>query len=166
VSVNARVLVVGPGQDPTSFLNPYRVLVSDIVLLVGGGDAKPIRELKDLPVVGVELRLRPVAPLGGRRVAVFTAGPAPVDHLDGEVVHVSRNLADRAALRDELQHVDADVYLVEIKAAAIDVVAEAAAERGVECLFAENEVRPLPGEPDLDAELLSLAQAAQKEPVA
>jgi cyclic 2,3-diphosphoglycerate synthetase len=166
VSVNARVLVVGPGQDATEFLNPYRVLVSDIVLLVGGGDAKPIQELKDVPVVGVELRLRPVAPLEGRRVAVFTAGPAPVDHLDGEVVHVSRNLADRAALRDELQHVDADAYLVEIKAAAIDVVAEAAAERGVECLFADNEVRPLPGEPDLDAELLSLAEAAQKEPVA
>jgi cyclic 2,3-diphosphoglycerate synthase len=166
VWVNARVLVVGPGQDATEFLNPYRVLVSDLVLLVGGGDAQPIKELKDIPVLGVELRLRPVVPLEGRRVAVFTAGPAPVDHLDAEVVHVSRNLADRAALREELGHVEADAYLVEIKAAAIDVVAEAAAARGVECLFADNEVRPLPGEGDLDAELLSLAEAAQKEPVA
>ena len=51
-------------------------------------------------MIPVELRLRPVEPLAGRRVAVFTAGPAPVDHLDAEVVHVSRNLADRAALRD------------------------------------------------------------------
>ena len=165
VWVNARILVVGPGQDATEFLNPYRVLVSDLVLLVGGGVAQPIRELKDIPVIGVELRLRPVVPLEGRRVAVFTAGPAPVDHLDAEVVHVSRNLADRAALREELEHIEADAYLVEIKAAAIDVVAEAAAKGGVECLFADNEVRPLPGEPDLDAELLSLAEAAQKEPV-
>jgi cyclic 2,3-diphosphoglycerate synthetase len=166
VWVNARILVVGPGQDATEFLDPYRVLVCDLVLLVGGGDAKPIRELKDIPVIGVELRLRPAEPLAGRRVAVFTAGPAPVDHLDAEVVHVSRNLADRRALREELQDIDADAYFVEIKAAAIDVVAEAAAERGIECVFADNEVRPLPGEPDLDVELLSLADAAQKEPVA
>jgi cyclic 2,3-diphosphoglycerate synthase len=166
VAVSSRILVVGPGQDATAYLNPYRVLVSDLVLLLGGGEATPIRELKDVPVLRAELRLRPVVPLAGRRVAVFTAGPAPVDHLDAEVVHVSRNLADRAALREELKHVDADAYLVEIKAAAIDVVAEAAAERGVECLFADNAVRSLPGEPDLDAELLALAEAAQKEPVA
>ena len=35
---------------------------------------------------------------------------------------------------------DADVYLVEIKAAAIDLVAEAALRRGAEVVFAENEV--------------------------
>jgi len=162
VSVSARILVVGPDQDATAYLNAYRVLVSDLVLLVGGGDSEPIRELKDVPVVGVELRLRSTVPLAGRRVAAFTAGPAPVDHLEGDVVHVSQSLADRAALREELKRVDADVYLVEIKAAAIDVVAEAAVARGVECAFLDNEVRPLPGEPDLDAELLSLAETLQQ----
>ena len=156
VSVDGRVLVVGPGQDATAYLNPYRVLVSDLVLLMGGGEAAPIRELKDVPVIPVELRLRPATPLDGKRVAVFTAGPAPVDHLDAEVVHVSRNLADRAALREELKAVDADAFLVEIKAAAIDVVAEAAVERGIECVFAANDVRPLEPGVDLDAELLSL----------
>ena len=100
------------------------------------------------------------------RVAVFTAGPAPVDHLDGDVVHVSRNLADRAALREELQRVDADVFLIEIKAAAIDVVAEAALERGAECVFAMNDVQPIDGAVDLDAELLALADAATAQPVA
>ena len=105
-------------------------------------------------MIPVELRLRPATPLDGKRVAVFTAGPAPVDHLDAEVVHVSRNLADRAALREELKSVDADVFLVEIKAAAIDVVAEAAVERGIECVFAANDVRPLEPGVDLDAELL------------
>ena len=166
VSVSGRILVVGPGQDATAYLNAYRVLVSDLVVLLGGGDPAPIRALKDVPVVGIELRLRPLSPLAGRRVAVFTAGPAPVDHLDAEVVHVSRSLADRAALREELQGIEAEVFLVEIKAAAIDVVAEAAAARGVECVFADNEVRPLPGEPDLDAELLALADAAAAQPVA
>jgi cyclic 2,3-diphosphoglycerate synthetase len=46
--------------------------------------------------------------------------------------------------------VDADTYVVEIKAAAIDMVAEAALERGVKLVFADNEVVPLPGETDLD----------------
>jgi len=162
VSVDGRVLVVGPGQDATAYLNPYRVLVSDLVLLMGGGETAPIRELKEVPVIPVELRLRPVTPLAGRRVAVFTAGPAPIDHLEAEVVHVSRSLGDRAALREELKGIDADAFLVEIKAAAIDVVAEAAVERGIECVFAANDVRPLDPGVDLDAELLSLS----REPVA
>jgi cyclic 2,3-diphosphoglycerate synthetase len=166
VDVNARILVVGPGQDATAYLNAYRVLISDLVLLVGGGEAEPIRELKDVPVIGVELRLRPVEPISGRRVAVFTAGPAPVDYLDADVVHTSRNLANRTALREELEEIDAEVYLTEIKAAAIDVVAEAAAERGAEIVFAANEVVSLAGEPDLDEQLIALADEAAAQPVA
>jgi cyclic 2,3-diphosphoglycerate synthetase len=132
------------------------VLVSDLVVLVGGGDVEAIRRLKDVPVVPAELQLRPAAPLAGRRVAVFTTGPAPTEHLDGELVAVSRNLADRAKLREDLARTtDADVYLVEIKAAAIDVVAEVAAERGVEVVFADNEVVA----PELDAAILSLVPA-------
>jgi cyclic 2,3-diphosphoglycerate synthetase len=155
VDVDARILVSGSGHDPTAYLNAYRVLVSDLVVLVGGGDAGAIRRLKDIPVVPAELRLRPAAPLGGRRVAVFTTGLAPTEHLDAELVAVSRNLADRARLREDLARTDADVYLVEIKAAAIDVVAEAAAERGVEVVFADNEVVA----PELDAAILSLVPA-------
>ena len=45
---------------------------------------------------------------------------------------------------------------MEIKAAAIDVVAEVAQERGVEVVFAENEVVPRPGEPALDGAILKL----------
>ena len=83
------------------------------------------------------LRLAPIAPLEGR-VAVFTAGATDVSHLDADVVHVSANLADRTALRAEL--VDADTYLVELKAAAIDVVAEHALERGIRVVLAANEL--------------------------
>ena len=140
VEVDARILVSGKGHDPTGHLNAYRVLVSDLVVLVGGGDAESVRALKDIPVVEAELRLRPVTPLGGRRTAVFTTGGAPTEHLDAEIVSVSRNLADRGKLRADLERTDAEVYLVELKAAAIDVVAETAAERGVEVVLADNEV--------------------------
>jgi hypothetical protein len=43
-------------------------------------------------------------------------------------------------LSHDLQRTDADVYLVELKAAAIDLVAEAALRREAEVVFAENEV--------------------------
>ena len=140
IDVDARILVSGRGHDPLAYLNAYRVLISDIVVLVGGGDAGAIKTLKQMPVLEAQLRLRPVAPLRGRRVAVFTTGPAATDELEGDVVAVSRNLANRERLAEDLLRIDADVYLVEIKAAAIDLVAEAAVQRGVEVVFAENEV--------------------------
>jgi cyclic 2,3-diphosphoglycerate synthase len=131
VQTSARILVTTRGHDLDAYLNPYRVAVSDLV--VGVGDVRGAD-------VTVDLRLRPMRPLSGRRTAVFTAGPAPVEHLDADIVHVSRNLANRKALQAELDGVDAEVFLVELKAAAIDVVAEAAATRGVELVLAANDV--------------------------
>jgi cyclic 2,3-diphosphoglycerate synthetase len=152
VAVDCRILVAGSGQDPTGYLNAYRVLVSDLVVLVGGGDAAAVRALKNVPVVEATLQLRPMEPLDGRKVAVFTTGAAPTEHLDAEVVAVSRNLADRERLREDLARVDAELFLVELKAAAIDVVAEAAAERGVDVVLAANDV----DSPDLDEQLAAL----------
>jgi cyclic 2,3-diphosphoglycerate synthetase len=130
VAVDRRILVVGPRHDPDAYLNRYRRLVSDLVLAVGCDAAGALR---------ADLRLLPTAPLTGR-VAVFAAGPAPADHLEAEVVHVSANLANRAALHDELARVRADTFLVEIKAAGIDVVAAEALRRGARVVFAANEL--------------------------
>jgi len=73
---------------------------------------------------------------------------------------VSGNLSRREALRAELQSKSArpaEVFLAELKAAAIDVVAEAAEEQGVQIVLADNAVIPL--EDDLDARLRALAPA-------
>ena len=156
VAVDRRVLVAGAGHDVTGYLNPYRILVSDLVVLVGGGNADAVREVKDLPVVDAQLVLRPIAPLRGRRAAVFTTGPAPTEHLDADIAFVSRNLANRELLREDLRHADAEVFLVELKAAAIDVVAEAAAARGVEVVLAANDVVS----PALDEQLAAFASEA------
>jgi cyclic 2,3-diphosphoglycerate synthase len=152
VAADARILVANGAHDVRAGLNAYRVLVSDLVVDTGGADRQEIRAIADVPIVSAELRLRPVEPLAGRRTAVFTTGPAPTDGLDAEVVHVSRNLARRDVLREELESVDADVYLVELKAAAIDVVAEAALARGAELVLAANDVVS----EELDERLLSL----------
>ena len=73
---------------------------------------------------------------------------------------MSGSLADRSALLAELDSPEAaraEVFLTEIKAAAIDVVGETAETRGLPVVFADNEVLPLPGERDLDAEVVALA---------
>jgi cyclic 2,3-diphosphoglycerate synthase len=131
IDVDRRVLVVGRGQDAHGYLNTYRRLISDVV------------------IEHAELRLRPTGPLEGR-VAVFTAGATDVSHLDADVVHVSNHLANRELLRRDL--VAADTYLIELKAAAIDVVAEHALARGIRVVLAAND---LVG--DYDEQLLALA---------
>jgi cyclic 2,3-diphosphoglycerate synthetase len=180
VETDARILVTSTSQREvaTEYLNTFRILVSDLVVVTGGLDEElvdAIRAVKEVPVVPVELRPRPVAPVFGRRVAYFSTAPAGAheaierhlrEELGAEVVLVSGNLARREALREELARVDAEVYLVEIKAAAIDVVAEAALERGVEVFFADNELVPV-GVLDLDTELVRLAdEAIAREAVA
>jgi cyclic 2,3-diphosphoglycerate synthase len=140
IAADARILVANGNHDARAGLNAYRVLVSDLVVDTGGADREAIRSISDVPIVAAELRLRPAEPLAGRRTAVFTTGPAPTEGLDADVVHVSRNLARRDALREELERVDAEVYLVELKAAAVDVVAEAALSRGAELVLAANDV--------------------------
>jgi cyclic 2,3-diphosphoglycerate synthetase len=141
IATSARVLVA----HDLSGLNRYRALVSDLLMTMSDELAEREGALR------FELRLRPSGPLDGR-VAVFTAGPISTGHLDAEIVHVSQNLARRDALRDELANLDADTYLIELKAAAIDVVAEHALARGARVVLAENEVVA----PGLDEAILAL----------
>jgi cyclic 2,3-diphosphoglycerate synthetase len=151
VAVGARILVA---HDLEAGLNPYRALVSDLVLTMDDGVAAAAEEL-GRRAIRFDLQLRVVEPLAGRRAAVFTTGSARVDHLD-EVVFTSRNLSDRERLRRDLDGLDADVYVVELKAAAIDLVAEVAASRGVDVVPACNDVVA----PGLDDAILELAEVA------
>jgi cyclic 2,3-diphosphoglycerate synthetase len=184
VATGKRLLVTSTFNDPalvTGYLNAYRILIADLVLVTMSGEGTPHRRLAeairevspDVPVIAVGCRPRPLAPVAGKRVAYFTTAAAEAHERlaedlaeDGaEVVHVSGSLADRPALRRELEQVDADVYLTEIKAAGIDVVAEAGAERGVEVVLAANDIVACPGEPELEPELRALAEAASAQPV-
>jgi cyclic 2,3-diphosphoglycerate synthetase len=135
IATGARILVA---HDLEAGLNPYRALISDVVLTMSDDVAAAAGEL-GRRAIRFDLRLVPAEPLGGRTTALFATGPTSHGHLP-EIASVSRNLADREALRRDLAETDAEVYLVELKAAAIDVVAEAAAERGAALVLARNEV--------------------------
>jgi cyclic 2,3-diphosphoglycerate synthetase len=143
VAVDRRVLVIGPGHDHGTSFDVYHRLVSDLVVAVG---------CTAEGAIPATLRLEPRGAISGR-VAVFTAGPARVGHLEAEVVHVSSTLGDRDRLERELRGLDADTYLSELKGAAIDVVAEHAAARGRRFVLAGNDLVA----PGLDEALLALA---------
>ena len=172
IATSKRMLIVGGGQPPevvTGYLNTYRILISDLVLVLG--DAVPldaIRAVKDVPVVRAELRPRAAEAVEGP-AAVFTTAPAEAADRIGAALRedgvdvrlVSTNLARRDELRRDLEQSDAETYLVELKAAAIDVVLEHARERGANVVLLDNGVVA----DGLDAELLALAEAAVEEGV-
>ncbi len=175
VETGRRILVVNGATDPdvaTGYLNEYRHLVSDLVILTMAERGTGWEELYGralalaTTVIPTILRPHPVEDVRGRKVAFFSTAPAAAhalfaahlaDEHGADVVHVSGALADRATLRAELAGVEAEVFLVELKAVAIDVVAEAASERGVEVVLAGSDVLAADGQ-DLDAELLRLAE--------
>jgi cyclic 2,3-diphosphoglycerate synthetase len=179
VATDRTVVVVGGHQDPAvagGYLNAYRVLRADLVVLTMAEASTGWEHVRravlgivraDVEVVPTRLRPRPLVDVSGRSVAYFSAAPvAAHERLRAEletasgasVVHVSGNLANRSALRDELGRVDADVFVVELKAAAIDVVAEAAHARGIEVVLAANDVVSVEGETGLDEHLLDMAK--------
>jgi cyclic 2,3-diphosphoglycerate synthetase len=186
VEAGKRVLVVGATQDPATvigYLGAYRVLLSDLVVLTGCEEPladedqlqklrRAIAEVSDVPVLQTIFRPRPVSDVSGRRVAYFSTAPPGAharlrEHLrrehGAEIVHISGNLSRRPELRADLASLEArsaELYLVELKAAAIDVVAETAEERGVPVVLCDNEVRTVDGE-SLDERVLELVEALE-----
>jgi cyclic 2,3-diphosphoglycerate synthetase len=181
VAVDRRVLVAGAHQDPeyiVGFLGTYRLLVSDLLLLTMSeepmanrekveGIVEAVRDVRpELRVIPVIFRPRPVGSIEGLRVVyVSTAPPAVLEklsrHLEEEygcrVVAASGALSDRKRLAADLDEAgEADAYLTEIKAAAIDVVTRRGAEEGRPVLYCDND----PVGEDLDAALLELARGA------
>ena len=73
----------------------------------------------------------------------------------------SANLADRAALRSDLEAAPPyDVLVTELKAAAVDVAAEHARERGAGVVFLDNRPVGVDDEQDLTAAIEDVVNAA------
>jgi cyclic 2,3-diphosphoglycerate synthetase len=159
VRVDRTVCIVGDARGALGELGPYRLLRSDLALVMGGDERLAVEVARFVPggrVGRCALRPEPVEPLpDGARVALFTTGAERAEGV--EPVVASANLARRSELGADLERAAAagcDVFLTEIKAAGIDTVATFARERGARVVFLRN--RPVGLDLDLDAELMRL----------
>jgi cyclic 2,3-diphosphoglycerate synthase len=166
VHADATLLVVPGDCDPEfvrGYLGAYRILLADLVAVTMDESPRStpaqvedllgtIRSVSQRAVV-VHTVLRPV-PLGmvsGAKVFFATTASTPVtavlaaylqERYDCEVVATSSHLADRPALRADLERAGAfDVLLMELKAAAVDVAARAASAVGARTVVCDN--RPI-----------------------
>ena len=175
---DAGVLVVPAGLRPSplaGYLGPLRVLLSDLVVFImESGPQGPenlsaleshIRRLgADVRVALAELTPVPLENVRGKDVFLATtanpglsAGLARMlERTAGcHVTGISNRLADRAGLEEDLAAAPAfEVLLTELKAAAVDVGARRALERGARVVFLDNRPVGVGGDGDLD-ELLA-----------
>jgi cyclic 2,3-diphosphoglycerate synthetase len=179
VHADATICVVGADADlelVTGYLGVYRVLLSDLIVvtmveqpLADSAIALGaiVRELVTgepavvhPAVVHTVFRPVPLTPVSGRRIffATTASGPAAeimASHLEREhgavVVGFSNQLGNRLALAADLERMeDAEVLVVELKAAAIDIAARTALERGMDVVFCRNDVVTVGGDGDFD----------------
>lgn len=187
IKVNRAICVAGADQPfdyLLGYLGTYRMLISDLVVLTMCEEPLASQEKVDRIVAGIKdlkpgievvptvLRPKPDGEIRGRRVAYFTTAQGEVvDHIadfisrtyDCTVDFVSTELADRKKLRADLAELEAgdvDIFLTEIKAAAIDVVTEEADRRGTEVVFCDNVPVETDGGERLAPLLVGLAEQA------
>jgi cyclic 2,3-diphosphoglycerate synthetase len=161
-----------PEEYLAGYLGPFRVLLSDLaVFIMGGGPLAGsnnlsslvplVRRLRaDIRVAVAELQPVPLADVRGKDAFFATTAQQEVaDHLSRQlertagcrVVKTSHRLADRAGLEADLASSPPfDVLLTELKAAAVDVAARRAIERGAEVVFVDNRPKATGGDGELD----------------
>jgi cyclic 2,3-diphosphoglycerate synthetase len=133
VEVDRTVCIAGPG-DPEPFAD-YRLLRADLVLALKDAQLPP-----GTPALRFELRPEPVEPVPRKaRVAMFTTGAKQCDGVNPAIA--STNLARRQALAADVERAVAegcDVWLTELKAAAIDTVVARARQEGARVILLRN----------------------------
>ncbi len=166
-AADAGVLVMPADLDReylAGYFGPYRLSLADAVVITGDGPgAGPLAEIAaaaGLPVFTAAYQAEPTLPVAGRRVLVASTAP---DHAVPELrnavagqgaasVEVLTSLADRARLAAELSAArPADLVLIEVKAAAVDVLNWADRE-GLESGFLHNRL-------EVEDGIAALAQA-------
>lgn len=157
VEADRTVCIVGDPEAALGVLGPYRLLRADLVLV--REEIPEVAALTGAPVLRFELRPEPAAPVpAGARTALFTTGAPSCAGVDPEVA--STALARRGELAADLDRAVAagcDVWLTEIKAAGIDMVAARGRREGARVVFVRN--RPVGVGCDLDAALVKLYES-------
>ena len=187
VHADATICVVPATSDVdlvVGHLGAYRLLLSDLIVITmadeaNGGTAsledleRSVRRLSPgVRVVHTVFRPDPLEPISGRRVVYVTTAPpaataSMAEHLEREhdcmVVAMSQQLAHRELLsRDLAAAPAADVLVVELKGAAVDVAVRAALGRGMDVVFCANRVVSVGGDGPFDDLAAQTAAAAEE----
>ncbi|MCA1840692.1 MAG: 2,3-diphosphoglycerate synthetase [Actinobacteria bacterium] len=185
IEADKTILVVDATIDPgllTGYFGLYRILLADLIVLTMCEASLQREHLvqvqrclsghhDDLKVLQTILRPFPLDDVSGKSIWFFTTASKEAthdirQHLEDEhgakVAGMSHSLADRSALKAELDSIGAvDAFAVELKAAAVDVVARQAEARGIPTIFVDN--RPIQvgtSDTTIDKELLRIGQEA------
>ena len=166
-----------PRETVEGFFGPFRIGLADIaVITMADVEPRKAKEFRDFvrcvnPNADVHLvrfTPKPLGEVSGKRVALFTTSwkaieraVGDIESLGAEVVFTSGNLSKRPALERDLAELGrkagVDAVLVELKAAAVDVVTKWALERGIEVIYLANEPVNVDGK-DLRKAVLELAR--------
>ncbi len=175
---DAGVLVVASSTPPEQlggYLGPYRLLLTDLVVLtMAAGPQAGLEKLSalrshvqrirgDARLIVTDFEPVPLADVQGRDAFFATTAPPAVAERQASslaarfgcrVVGWSARLADRAGLAEDMDEAEGfDVLLTELKAAAVDVAARRARAAGAEVVFVDNRAVVLEGDADLRSAL-------------
>ncbi|NJE53776.1 2,3-diphosphoglycerate synthetase [Thermococcus sp. 21S9] len=166
-----------PRETVEGFFGPFRIGLADIaVITMTDVEPRKAEEFRDFvrrinPNADVHLvrfTPKPLGEVSGKRVALFMTSEraikravGDIEGLGAEVVFASGNLSKRPSLEGDLgklgRKTGVDAVLVELKAAAVDVVTRWALERGIEVVYLANEPVNVDGK-DLRKAVLELAR--------
>lgn len=179
VGVDAVLLTISavqPLESILGYLGPYRLLLSDVVVMTMCEEylvsTEKLGKIEDgilaindrVHIVKTVFRPRPLGNIDNKKVYVAsTAGKAGVKaqayHLEeeygAEVIGYSPNLADRKKLQNDLVEANAaEVMLTELKAAGVDTISRFARENGKELVYIDNVPISVGGDLDSQIDLL------------
>ncbi|HZD78592.1 MAG TPA: 2,3-diphosphoglycerate synthetase [Actinomycetota bacterium] len=183
---DAGVLVVPaftPLEYVTGYLGPYRLLLSDLVVLTMAQSSRAglenlhalrshVQRSRGAPrFVVTEFEPVPLGDVGGMDVFFTTTAPEPVAARQVEVLEAgygcrvvgwSARLADRAGLAQDMDEAEGyQVLLTELKAAAVDIACERALASGAGVVFVDNRAVAVEGESDLPTLLRETIELAR-----
>lgn len=181
------ILVVDARIDPAhlcGYFGLYRVLRADLVVLtmceetVDTGHISAVEQciwsctLNQPTIVRTVFRPYPLKEISGKKVLFATTASQTASgvlkehltkHYGAQVVGASHALADRQKLLDDLAGSrGAEVLLVELKAAAVDVATRYGLENGMEVVYLDNRPQTLHAEKEtLNMQFIKMAELAE-----
>ena len=186
VRTDAWIVIIGahqPLEHITRYMAPYRLKKADLICLTMAEppliNPEKMLALTDaifainptVPVIPTIFRPLPLGDLANKKILWCTTSPhlmnkRLISYLEQNyqcrVMQVCNDLSRRPLLQHELARVNhhVDAVLVELKAAAVDVVTAWAIERGLEVIYQDNAPQAVSPEDDLAGHITDSAELA------